>query len=275
MIKAKKRFGQNFLKNENFKNKIIESMPNNENIIVEIGPGLGDLTKKLIVNRDTVKAFEVDTDLCKILENLFHLEIDNSILELICGDILKIWQKQNLMERSYDLVANLPYYIATKLILKALEDDNCKNITVMVQKEVADKFCAIENSGDFSSLSILAGIIGKSKIEFFVPPEAFEPPPKVTSAVFTIQKNKNYYGVDGVFKNEIEFREFQNYLKVAFKAPRKTLLKNLSSQYNKTVLNTIFEIFYLKLNIRPHQLSISNYYLIFKELKGKTDGAKK
>jgi len=262
------------LKSEFYKDKIIESMPNSKNIVVEIGPGLGDLTKKLIVKRDTVKAFEVDTDLCKILKNLFSLEISKLKLELICKDILEVWQTQNLVEQSYDLVANLPYYIATKLILKALEDKNCKNITVMVQKEVAEKFCALVEDRNFSSLSILTGIIGKSKLEFLVPCGVFEPPPKVTSAVFTITKNKNYYGEDGVFSDEAEFKNFSDYLKLSFKAPRKTLIKNLSSKYDKPFLNAIFEEFKLKSNIRPHQLSISNYYLIFKELKGKTDGAK-
>ncbi len=272
MIKAKKRFGQNFLRDESFLNRIVESMPNSDNIIVEIGPGLGDLTKKIFVKRDAVKAFEVDTDLCKILKNLFSSHIDESKLELICGDILDIWQRQNLIEQNYDLVANLPYYIATKLILKALEDENCKNITVMVQKEVADKFCAVVSDRNFSSLSILTGLIGESRINFLVPPSAFEPPPKVTSAVFTIEKNKNYYGVNGVFEDEKEFREFQYYLRIAFIAPRKTLIKNLSSKYEKSVLVNIFTNFSLQSNIRPHQLCISNYYLIFKELKGKTDG---
>lgn len=272
MVKAKKRFGQNFLKNQKFVDKIIESMSKEKRIIVEIGPGLGDLTKKLLVKRDKVKAFEVDRDLCKILKKQFKTQIDNSQLELNCIDVLEAWSCENLIGKEYDLIANLPYYIATKIILKALNDTDCKNIIVMVQKEVALKFCAKSGEKEFSPLSIFANMIGNAKILFEVPPEAFEPPPKVTSAVILISKEKNFYETNGKFKDKKEFLDFQNFLKTAFSSPRKTLIKNLSSKFDKTLLNELFKKCAFKSTIRPHQLKISDYCLIFNNLKGKIYG---
>ena len=106
-VVAKKKFGQNFLKDQSILRKIIEAMPNNDNKIVEIGPGLGDLTK-FLVNVKSVEAFEVDTDLCKLLQSNFKKEIATKQLHLNCGDVLSVW-KSKLIDEPYDLVANLPY----------------------------------------------------------------------------------------------------------------------------------------------------------------------
>ena len=141
-IKAKKRFGQNFLKDDNVLIEIIQSMPQNNNHLVEIGPGLGDLTKKLVKCKD-VTAYEVDRDLYSILQKEFQEELDSNKLNIILGDVLEKWNQNNSLYNSkYDMIANLPYYIATNIILNAYEDENCEHIIVMVQKEVADKFTA-------------------------------------------------------------------------------------------------------------------------------------
>ncbi|PKN14786.1 MAG: 16S rRNA (adenine(1518)-N(6)/adenine(1519)-N(6))-dimethyltransferase, partial [Deltaproteobacteria bacterium HGW-Deltaproteobacteria-24] len=143
-IKAKKQFGQNFLKDDSILNKIIEAMPNNNNRIVEIGPGLGDLTQRMLKYKD-MTAYEIDSDLLSILRSKFANEIQSQKLELIHTDVLDIWkQKKTLYKDKYDLIANLPYYVATNIILQAIEDDNCENIIVMIQKEVAQKFAAHE-----------------------------------------------------------------------------------------------------------------------------------
>ncbi|OHE16483.1 MAG: 16S rRNA (adenine(1518)-N(6)/adenine(1519)-N(6))-dimethyltransferase, partial [Sulfurimonas sp. RIFOXYD12_FULL_36_11] len=226
-IVAKKKFGQNFLKDETVLQKIVEAMPNNDNKIVEIGPGLGDLTKYL-VDVKSVEAFEVDTDLCKLLQNKFEKEIATKQLHINCGDVLNVW-KSELIEESYDLVANLPYYIATNIILKALADPKCKNILVMVQLEVAEKFCANEGDKVFGSLSIITQSVGEAHIVVKVPPTAFEPQPKIDSAVFLIQK-----------KSDRCDKDFEDMLRVAFTQPRKTLMKNLSAMYEKNLLQEAF-----------------------------------
>ena len=257
-VVAKKKFGQNFLKDESVLQKIVEAMPNNDNKVVEIGPGLGDLTKYL-VDVKSVEAFEVDTDLCKILQSKFDKEIATGRLRLRCGDVLEAW-KSELVEESYDLVANLPYYIATNIILKALADPKCKNILVMVQLEVAEKFCADVGDRAFGALSIIAQSIGDTKIVVDVPPSAFEPQPKVDSAVFLIEKNSNR--VD---------EGFESFLRVAFSQPRKTLMKNLSSVYAKDLLQKIFSELDLTQTVRPHEVYISDYHQLYKKT-GSLDG---
>jgi len=252
-VVAKKKFGQNFLKDETVLQKIVEAMPNNDNKIVEIGPGLGDLTKYL-VDVKSVEAFEVDTDLCKLLQKKFDKEIATKQLHINCGDVLEAWQS-SLIDEDYDLVANLPYYIATNIILKALADPKCKNILVMVQLEVAEKFCANDGDKVFGSLSIITQSVGKAHIVVKVPPTAFEPPPKIDSAVFLIEKETNR-------KDE----NFEGMLRVAFKQPRKTLMKNLSSAFDKEDLKTSFVELGLTPTIRPHQVSTKDYHQLYKKI---------
>ena len=250
-VVAKKKFGQNFLKDQSILRKIVEAMPKNNNKVVEIGPGLGDLTK-FLVDVKSVEAFEVDTDLCKLLQSTFKEEIATKRLHMNCGDVLQAWQS-TLVDEPYDLVANLPYYIATNIILKALADPMCKNILVMVQLEVAMKFCASSGEKVFGSLGVIAQSIGTAKIIVKVPPSAFDPQPKVDSAVFLIQKNAD--------RND---KEFENMLKIAFSQPRKTLLKNLSSKYDKKELQEAFEELKLTLTIRPHQVNTKDYHQLYK-----------
>ena len=252
-VVAKKKFGQNFLKDETVLQKIVEAMPNNDNKIVEIGPGLGDLTKYL-VDVKSVEAFEVDTDLCKLLQSKFDKEIATKRLHINCGDVLQAW-KSSLVDEDYDLVANLPYYIATNIILKALADPKCKNILVMVQLEVAEKFCAEAGEKVFGSLGVITQSVGEAYIVVQVPPTAFEPPPKINSAVFLIEKRTDR-------SDEI----FEGMLRVAFKQPRKTLMKNLSVTYDKEILQKAFAELDLIQTIRPHQLSTSDYHQLYKKI---------
>ncbi len=250
-VVAKKKFGQNFLKDESVLRKIVEAMPKNENKIVEIGPGLGDLTK-FLVDVKSVEAFEVDTDLCKLLQDTFKKEIDTKRLHLNCGDVLQAWQT-TLIDEPYDLVANLPYYIATNIILKALADPMCKSILVMVQLEVAEKFCAVAGEKVFGSLGIITQSVGTAKIIVKVPPTAFDPQPKIDSAVFLIEKSADRSDKD-----------FEDMLRVAFTQPRKTLMKNLSAKYEKPRLQEAFNELELTLTIRPHQVSTKDYHQLYK-----------
>lgn len=257
-IVAKKQFGQNFLKDEMVLRQIIQAMPKTNHKIVEIGPGLGDLTK-FLVDVKSVEAFEVDTDLCKILQEKFKEEIVTKRLHIHCGDVLNAWQS-SLVDEPYDLVANLPYYIATNLILKALADPMCKNILVMVQLEVAEKFCAEAGDSVFGSLGVITQSVGDAHIVVKVPPTAFEPAPKVDSAVFLIQK-----------KQDRTEEGFERMLRVAFSQPRKTLLKNLSSVYDKKEIETLLETLNLTKTIRPHQVSTSDYHQLYKKIKRSLD----
>jgi len=256
-VKAKKKFGQNFLKDESVLITIIESMPKNNNHIVEIGPGLGDLTKKLVKCKD-VTAYEVDRDLYSILQIEFINEISSKKLDLVLTDVLKVWEDgSSLYKSKYDLIANLPYYIATNIILNAFDDDNCESIIVMVQKEVADKFVANPKDKEYSSLGVMSDLLcSERKILVEVPPTSFNPPPKVDSSVIYLKKDMTAKLPDG----------FKKFLKFAFTQPRKKLIKNLSARYNKDELIKLFEELNIKDNIRPHEVEASLYSQIYKKL---------
>ena len=225
-------------------------MPNNNNYMVEIGPGLGDLTKNLVKYKD-MTAYEVDTDLISILKSKFAIQIEEGKLKLIHTDVLVAWDKQKtLHDGKYDLIANLPYYIATNIILRAFEDKNCEHIIVMVQKEVAEKFTAKVNNKDYSSLGIITELISiDSRILFDVPPESFDPPPKIISSILYIKKDIDKY-LD---------KDFNKFLKACFVQPRKKLSKNLTSVLSKDAIFEIYKELNIDDNVRPHEVSSSLY----------------
>ncbi|WP_323586912.1 16S rRNA (adenine(1518)-N(6)/adenine(1519)-N(6))-dimethyltransferase RsmA [Aliarcobacter butzleri] len=257
-VKAKKQYGQNFLKDSTILDKIIQSMPNNKNHIVEIGPGLGDLTKNLVKYKD-LTAYEVDTDLIGILKSKFAIEIEKGNLKLIHTDVLEAWDKlKNLHNGKYDLIANLPYYIATNIILRAFEDELCEHVIVMVQKEVAEKFTAKTNDKEYSSLGIITELISiNSKILFDVPAEAFDPPPKVTSSILYIKKDMSK-SLD---------KDFNKFLKACFIQPRKKLSKNLTTIFDKNIIFEIYKELNINDNVRPHEVSSSLYSQMYTKVK--------
>lgn len=254
MIKAKKYFGQNFLKDQVILEQIIQSIPKDEDFIIEIGVGLGDLTRKLLKNA-YVKTFEIDQELVELAKKTFKQDIKDGKLELIIADAnkLEIWS-----DTSYFLVANLPYYVATRLILKALEDKMCRGFLVMVQKEVADKFCAKDFESNFCALSVLCGIFGGCELLFDVRPEYFLPKPKVMSSVIRLQKKEDY---SDFLKNSA----FKLFLKDCFSFPRKQLLSSFAK--NKDRLKDILSNLNIKHDTRAHQIGVESYLKIFNDIK--------
>ncbi|OUT17682.1 16S rRNA (adenine(1518)-N(6)/adenine(1519)-N(6))-dimethyltransferase RsmA [Campylobacter concisus] len=267
MIKAKKHFGQNFLQDKATLDKIIQAIPNDVANVVEIGPGLGDLTFRLLQIYKTT-CFEIDCELFQILKVKFANEIQNGQLKLFCKDALEQWQQEGgLSSEKYFLVANLPYYVATKMILNAIDDEKCLGLIVMIQKEVALKFSAKSRDKEFSALSILASLQSRCELLFDVDAKLFNPPPKVTSSVIKLQKTKKIFGKDGIFKDAKQYEAFKVFLRAAFASPRKTLLKNLSTNFDKKVLEEIFEDLGLAQNLRPHELDVDSYLKVFERLK--------
>ncbi|WP_107812023.1 16S rRNA (adenine(1518)-N(6)/adenine(1519)-N(6))-dimethyltransferase RsmA [Campylobacter concisus] len=267
MIKAKKHFGQNFLQDKATLDKITQAIPNDVENVVEIGPGLGDLTFRLLQIYKTT-CFEIDCELFQILKVKFANEIQNGQLKLFCKDALEQWQQEGgLSSENYFLVANLPYYVATKMILNAIDDEKCLGLIVMIQKEVALKFSAKSKDKEFSSLSILASLQGRCELLFDVDAKLFNPPPKVTSSVIKLQKIKKIFGKDGIFKDAKQYEAFKVFLRAAFASPRKMLLKNLSTNFEKNALEEIFESLGLAQNLRPHELDVDSYLKVFERLK--------
>lgn len=254
MVKAKKQYGQNFLNDKSVLIKITQAIPKDIKNIVEIGPGLGDLTQELL-KISKVKAYEIDDDLIPILQKKFQKELECGKLNLLHQDASKL---VCFDENKYFLVANLPYYVASHLILQALEDENCQGLIVMVQKEMALKFCANSGDSDFSALGVLSAMICNRKILFDVSPKCFNPPPKVISAVIKMTKFREYESL-------CKIKAFKAFLKDCFKAPRKQLLGNLKNY--KAQLIELFEKLELKSNLRPHELCVDSYLKIYEKLK--------
>lgn len=259
-IKANKRLGQNFLINDNVIQEIVNVADiSTEDLLIEIGPGLGTLTSKLLEKAGKVIAVELDENMIKILEARFNL-YDNFIL--INEDILKIDLKKLIEENLNDLknvkiVANLPYYITTPIIMKLLEDRlNINSITVMVQKEVADRIA--EKPGDK-----LSGAITYSVNYYAIPEkvtlvgkESFIPSPEIDSEVIKLNIRK----IPPVKVNNEGM--FFKLIKASFMQRRKTLLNALTNSgliTNKEKLKQVLEEMNLDLNIRGEKLTLEQY----------------
>ncbi len=220
----KKKFGQNFISDKNLLTAIVTaSGVDKDTTVVEIGCGAGTLTRAIAEQAKYVYAFDVDTDLKPVLaETLAGL--DN--VEVIFRDFMKINLKEFEKEiGNYVVVANLPYYITTPLLTKLLEEgETCQGISVMVQEEVANRFCAKEDTADYGSITVAIALKGKAKIVKRVPRTMFYPRPNVDSAVVKIEFEKGRLPVT----NEKMFRET---VKCAFLNRRKTLENNLVNYF--------------------------------------------
>lgn len=184
-MKAKKSLGQHFLKSEKALNQIVgaaDIAP--KDFVLEIGPGTGILTERLLAKAERVLAIEKDRDMIAILEERFIDEIEAGKLVIMEGDILKF--DPSTLPTGYKLVANIPYYITGAIIEQFLSTENQpQSMVLLMQKEVADRIVARDSKQ--SVLSIAVNAYGKPKVIAKVPPGAFNPPPKVDSAILYIE----------------------------------------------------------------------------------------
>lgn len=261
-VKANKSLGQNFLINSKVVEQIIESSEiTKEDLVIEIGPGLGTLTKELLEKSKKVICIELDKNMINILQDRFSLYNN---LEIINGDVLKI-DLQALIKnerktnniKSVKLVANLPYYITTPIIMKLLEEQlDLKSITVMIQKEVADRLIAIPGQKNTGAITYTVYYYAIPEKVAIVEKESFIPKPDVTSEV--IKLNIRESSKLEVKNKEVMFR----IIKCAFMQKRKTLLNALT---NTKVFNSkeegisILEQVGLDINIRAEKLTIEDF----------------
>ena len=220
-IFAKKSFGQNFLVDDNILTSIVESADVNENdIVIEIGPGLGNLTHYILETGAKVIAFEIDNDMIDILNDRFN----STNLEIVNQDILKVDLQEYIKENNVKIIANLPYYITTPIIFKLLEyRKNIQSITIMIQKEVAERLIATPHSKDYGVLTINTNYIADVDKLFNVPNTSFIPAPNVTSAVVRITPNKQKEDSFCIKDDEI----FKDLVKKSFSARRKKLSNSM------------------------------------------------
>ncbi|WP_297420254.1 16S rRNA (adenine(1518)-N(6)/adenine(1519)-N(6))-dimethyltransferase RsmA [Clostridium sp.] len=187
-FKFSKSLGQNFLVDDSVLRDIVNGADvNNEDFIIEIGPGVGTLTAQLLMKAKKVTSIELDNDLIPILKEELG---ENENFQLIHKDALKVDFNELIGdEKSVKLVANLPYYVTTPIIVKLLKEGyNFKSLTIMIQKEVAERINAEPNCKEYGSLSVLVQYYCNTSIIRRVPPTCFMPRPKVESIVIRLDR---------------------------------------------------------------------------------------
>jgi len=253
-IRPKKHLGQNFLANKGIISKIIKSARlNADDVVLEIGPGPGALTFKLARACKKVIAIEKDRELSTLLkEKLTQEKIGN--VEIIDADILEFLSTHHpLFTTRYSVVANIPYYLTSALIRRLLELPNApENIFLTIQKEVAQRICAL--GGKESLLSLSVKFYANPKIHFYISRGSFAPPPKVDSAFIEITPKKS--------PPPVAPERFFAVLKAGFSSPRKKLLSNLAENLpnmDKKTLTETFSRLNINPNTRPEQLFLQQW----------------
>lgn len=260
--KAKKSLGQNFLKSEPALRMMCESgAVGTTDIIIEIGPGKGALTSKLIEKAKKVIAVEKDRDLIVFLKEKFSEEIEIGKLELINADILQFDPKSyGLKEWEYKIVANIPYNITGAIIKKFLSEvAQPKTMVLLVQKEVAERIVARDNKESILSLSVK--VYGTPKYIMKVGKRFFSPSPKVDSAIIAITNiSKNN------FNSEKDEEIFFSIIKAAFAHKRKVLVKNLEHVANSKVVIEMFQELGINIKTRAEDVPFLLWLRIYKYL---------
>ncbi len=254
MHKAKKSLGQNFLKSEAALRAIIEAGEiKNTDTILEIGPGKGALTERLLEKAGKVLAVEKDQDLILFLQEKFSEEIKTKKLILIEGDILDIEIKEN----KYKVIANIPYNITGAILKKFLSGDSQPELMVLlVQKEVAERI--VTRDGKESLLSISVKAYGEPKYITKVAARYFSPAPKVDSAVIKISNiSKNIFT-----QGKVSEQVFWELVRAGFAHKRKKLIGNLKTNDKSTNWERIFEKTGIKIDIRPEKVSVEEWVAI-------------
>jgi 16S rRNA (adenine1518-N6/adenine1519-N6)-dimethyltransferase len=265
-FKIAKKFGQNFLVDEGVLRAIIEgSELTKEDYVLEIGPGMGVMTQALCEKAGKVLAVEIDRELIPILKvSLFGY--DN--VKVINEDVLRLDLKKVLEENFGDVpvkvVANLPYYITTPIIMKLLEEEiNFKSITVMVQKEVGERLCAAPGGKDYGAITVAVQYRCIPRQLLSVPPESFIPQPEVDSMVIRLDSREKPP------VNLIDEKMYFRVVKASFGQRRKTLLNALSSGNlgkTKEELRTILLKHDIDEKRRGETLSLEEFARIANEL---------
>ncbi len=272
VIRAKKSLGQNFLKSKKVLDKIVEvSHLKRGDLVLEVGPGKGALTEKILATGASLIVIEKDHRLIPLLEEKFKEEIEKGRLKILEGDALALdYQKLNLKNKKFKVIANLPYYITGKFLSNILSADIQPQLLVlMLQKAVVKRIILPKKASkkereNFKEnlLSLSVKIYGEPEFVMPVSRKNFSPAPKVDSAVLKVSNiSKDFFK-----KNKIGEKEFFIFLKAAFSGKRKKLIKNLVEKKisSKKELEDIFLKLNLNLNIRAEDLKLEDFKNIFK-----------
>lgn len=244
-FKFKKKYGQNFIVDDNILNNIVcKSNIKKDTLVIEIGCGAGALTTKILEHTKLFVGYEIDVTLKE--------ELDKLNTNIIYDDFLKRNVKKDIEKYDYNelyVVSNLPYYITTPILTKIIESNlDVDKIVVMVQKEVGDRFSAIPNTKDYNSLTIFMNYYFDVKKMFIVSKNVFVPKPNVDSIVLSFTKKDNKYNV-------INEEHFFKLVRDAFTQKRKTLKNNLKN-YDFSIINEILKKYNYNEDVRAEALTI-------------------
>lgn len=252
-VRAKKHLGQHFLKDENIARKISDTLTlEGYKNVLEIGPGMGMLTKYLLEKDIDVIAMELDSESIIYLEENFK----NLSLQIIPADFLKFDLIDFFNGEPYAITGNFPYNISTQIVFKTLEwRDQIPEFTGMFQKEVAKRICEKEGSKTYGIMSVLVQAFYDAEYLFTVSPSVFQPPPKVESGVLRLRRKENY-------SLPCDEKFFFRVVKTAFQQRRKTLRNSLKvfNLSDKLKEGLIF-------GQRPEQLSVSEFIELTQKLE--------
>ena len=261
-LKARKGYGQNFLVDPIIVERCALAS-HCEDAVIEVGPGIGGLTEQLALHTKHVTAYEVDEDLIPVLKDTLK-DYDN--VEIILQDFLEcdLDEKVKELQEKYGTVsvcANLPYYITTPVLFKLFEYGEIPYITVMVQKEVGDRFAAKPKDPEYSALSVEAQFLYDVKKLFTVPGRSFNPSPNVDSVIVQFTRKENVPDTE-------EIREFYTMARACFKQRRKTLYNNLKEYLNDgEKASAVLEACGISPSARAQELDADQLYEIFRETK--------
>lgn len=250
-VKAKKHLGQHFLKDENIAKQIVDALSwENYDQVLEIGPGMGVLTKFLIQEKKNVSVVEIDT------ESVGYLQNNYPTLKIFSEDFLKMDLGKAFNNEPICILGNFPYNISSQIVFKIIESRNqVPEMAGMFQKEVAERICASKGSKVYGILSVLTQAYYETEYLFTVDEHVFNPPPKVKSGVMRMKRIQSNLDVDE--------RLFFVLVKTAFNQRRKTLRNALKSM--NIVEHNIDEKI---LNLRAEQLSVQDFIELTRKISG-------
>ncbi len=253
---AKKKFGQNFLRDKNLLMKIVRESHIENKHVIEVGPGQGALTSYLAEQATDVFAYEIDETLRPILSDL---ENKYKNLKVIYGDFLEA--DLSIYEHDIHVVANVPYYITTPILFKLLESKNIKTASLMIQKEVCDRLLATKDSKDYNALSVILQYQAHAFKMLDVKRHMFYPVPNVDSAVIRIEKR------DVRLIDEDKEAFFIKFVKGTFKQKRKTMVNNLHEAFgiSKQDLESYLRNQNISIQTRAEALTLDEFIKLAKE----------
>jgi len=269
-IKGRKEFGQNFLSDEAVLDKIPELAEiSKDDLVIEIGPGIGCLTQRLCEKAGFVVAVEIDRNMKVPLEYVLN---EHKNVEMIFNDIMKLDIKEDIIEKHYSkqiskvkVVANLPYYIATAIITELLsKSPGIDKMIFMVQKEVAERLCAKPGGRDYGVLSVAVQLYAEAEIALEVPADAFIPVPKVESSLVLLDIQNDL----PINSSDIPF--FFNIVKASFSQRRKTAANSLYASFGKKISKNEIENILTDIgentNVRAERISIEQFIKLTRKL---------